>query len=135
MWIVDTCVILDVFENDPQFGLGSAKLLTRLLPDGLAVSPVTMVELSVAFGGDMAEQKQFLGMAGISYAESWTAADTEAAHSAWHSYVLARRSEKLPRRPVADLLIGGFAMHRKGLITRNGADFKRWFPKLHIREP
>ena len=135
MWVVDTCVVLDVFENDPSFGLRSAKLLERLLSDGLCVSPVTMVELSAAFGGDLAEQKRFLAHAGLSYAEPWMAADTEAAHKAWNAYVQARRSEKAGKRPVADLLIGGFALNRDGLVTRNPADFKRWFPKLAIREP
>lgn len=48
-WVVDTCVVLDVLEDDPQFGRASAKLLENLLRDGLAVSPVTMVELAAAF--------------------------------------------------------------------------------------
>lgn len=135
MWIVDTCVILDVFEADPQFGRSSAKLLQALLPQGLAVSPVTMVELSAAFEGEIDVQKQFLGQAGISYAESWTAADTETAHRAWHDYVKARRTHRIPRRPVADLLIGGFAVNRTGLVTRNRNDFTRWFPGLKIKEP
>jgi predicted nucleic acid-binding protein len=55
MWVVDTCVVLDVFEHDPQFGLVSAKLLEKLLKDGLVVSPITFVELSAAFDGDLAE--------------------------------------------------------------------------------
>jgi predicted nucleic acid-binding protein len=135
MWVVDTCVVLDVFEHDPQFGLISAKLLEKLLVDGLAVSPVTFVELSAAFDGDLAEQKRFLAQAGISHAEAWTLADTEAAHHAWNAYVQSRRLAKIPKRPVADILIGGFAMSRQGLITRNSADFRRWFPKLSIREP
>lgn len=135
MWVVDTCVVLDVFEHDPAFGLSSAKLLERLLPDGLCVAPITMVELSAAFAGDLAEQKRFLSQAGISYAEAWTSVDTESAHQAWNTYVQARRTEKIARRPVADLLIGGFAMNRDGLVTRNPADFKRWLPKLTIREP
>jgi predicted nucleic acid-binding protein len=134
-WIVDTCVVLDVFENDPQFGKGSAKLLEKLLPDGLAVSPATMIELSAAFAGDLAEQKNFLDQAGISHSEPWTTADTEAAHAAWNSYVTARRAHKISKRPVADLMIGGFAANRDGLITRNPGGFRRWFPKLTIREP
>lgn len=134
-WVVDTCVVLDVLEDDPQFGRASAKLLENLLRDGLAVSPVTMVDLAAAFGGDLADQKHFLDQAGIVHHEAWTAADTEAAHAAWHAYVAARRSQQIPRRPVADLLIGGFAANRRGLITRNAADFRRWFPKLLIREP
>ena len=135
MWVVDTCVVLDVFENDPQFGLVSARILEKLLVDGLAVSPVTMVELSAAFAGDLAEQNRFLDEAGIFHTEAWTVADTEAAHRAWNSYVESRRSDKVPKRPVADILIGGFAMNRQGLITRNPTDFRRWFPKLLIREP
>jgi hypothetical protein len=39
MWIVDTCVILEVFEDDPAFGLPSARLFERLLPDRLGVLP------------------------------------------------------------------------------------------------
>ena len=135
MWVVDTCVVLDVFENDPQFGLVSARILEKLLADGIAVSPVTMVELSAAFAGDLAEQNRFLDEAGIFHTEAWTVADTEAAHRAWNSYVERRRSDKVPKRPVADILIGGFAMNRQGLITRTPADFRRWFPKLLIREP
>ena len=135
MWVVDTCVVLDVFEHDPRFGVISAKLLERLLDDGLAVSPITFVELSAAFDGNLAEQKRFLEQAGISHAESWTVADCEAAHHAWNAYVQSRRAARIPKRPIADILIGGFAMNRQGLITRNSADFRRWFPKLSIREP
>jgi predicted nucleic acid-binding protein len=135
MWIVDTCVVLDVFENDAQFGKDSAALLEKLLPDGLAVSPVTMVELSAAFEGDIAEQKRFLEGAGISHSEAWNAADIDAAHRAWNAYIMARRKDRVPKRPVADILIGGFATNRQGLVTRNPSDFRRWFPKLMIREP
>jgi hypothetical protein len=135
MWIVDTCVVLDIFENDPQFGETSAKLLEKLLPDGLAVSAVTMVELSAAFDGDILEQKRFLEQAGIAHSEAWTVADTESSHRAWNAYVKARRADKAPKRPVADILIGGTAANCQGLITRNPADFRRWFPKLVIREP
>jgi predicted nucleic acid-binding protein len=135
MWVVDTCIVLDVFENDAQFGKGSAALLERLLADGIAVSPVTMIELSAAFDGDISEQKRFLEGAGITYDEAWTAADVDVSHFAWNAYVVARRKDKAPKRPIADILIGGFAANRQGLVTRNSADFRRWFPKLVIREP
>lgn len=135
MWVIDTCVVLDVFENDPRFGLVSARILEKLLADGIAVSPVTMVELSAAFAGDLPELNRFLDEAGISHTEAWTVADTEAAQRAWNAYVQSRRSERVPKRPIADILIGGFATNRQGLITRNPADFRRWFPKLVIREP
>jgi predicted nucleic acid-binding protein len=134
-WVVDTCVVLDVLENDPEFGLASAQLLQRLLPHGLTVSPVTMVELSAAFEGNLLEQKRFLDQAGIGYGEGWTAADTDIAHSAWNIYVRSKRAGHTPRRPIADILIGAFAGNRQGLVTRNIADFHRWFPKLPLRKP
>ncbi|ACB77230.1 type II toxin-antitoxin system VapC family toxin [Opitutus terrae] len=135
MWIVDTCVVLDVFEGDPRFGRSSAELLERLLSQGLALSPVTMVELAAAFAGDLEEQKRFLDQAGITYAEPWTPTDTESAHAAWNTYVMAKRQSRTGKRPVADILIGAFAVNRTGLVTRNAADFTRWFPRLKVREP
>jgi len=135
MWVVDTCVVLDVFENDPQFGRDSAALLEKLLADGIAVSPVTMIELSAAFDGDISEQKRFLEGVGIRHAEAWTATDVDASNMAWNAYVVARRKDKAPKRPIADIMIGGFATNRQGLVTRNPSDFRRWFPKLMIREP
>lgn len=134
-WVVDTCIVLDIFEGDPRFGRPSAKLLQVLLPQGLAISPVTMVELSPAFEGDLSEQKRFLDQTGISYSESWTSADTEAAHAAWNKYIVSKRFGAMPKRPIADILIGAFAQGRRGLVTRNSGDFQRWFPKLSLKEP
>jgi predicted nucleic acid-binding protein len=119
VWIVDTCIVLDVFEHDPAFERPSAELLHSLLPQGLAVSPVTMVERSDAFAGNLTEQKRFLDLAGISHIESWAATDTEAAHVAWNTYVTAKRLGKAAKKPVADILIGAFAVTRTGLVTRN----------------
>ena len=135
MWVVDTCVIIDVFHNDRQFGRASATLIDELVPQGLTISPVTMVELAASFAGNITAQKDFLTKVGINFSEAWSPADTELAHAAWYDYVTARRNNQTPRRPIADILIGAFAMNRGGLVTRNPEDFRRWFPKLAIREP
>lgn len=134
-WIVDTCVVIDVLEADPLFGESSAQSLQTLLAEGLAVCPVTMVELAAAFDGNLPEKKRFLDLCGISWREAWTSRDTESSHQAWNDYVQFRRKRRLLKRPVADLLIGGFAANRKGLVTRNPEDFQRWFPDLTIIDP
>jgi predicted nucleic acid-binding protein len=134
-WVVDTCVLIDVLEDDPAFGKSSADLLEKSLRDGLVLSPVTMVELSPAFDGNLETQKHFLEQVGIDFTDPWTFGDTECAHRAWNAYVQARRASHAPKRPLADLLIGAFAFRHKGLITRNPADFRRWFPKLKLRQP
>jgi len=41
----------------------------------------------------------------------------EASHHAWNTYVQARRAGKTAKRPVADILIGGFAFNRDGLFV------------------
>ncbi len=135
IWVVDTCVVLDLLENDPDFGLRSASLLEEHLAEGLGICPVTHVELAPAFAGDLDDQKRFLDQAGIDYRGGWTLADTEAAHQAWHLHVSARRSGTLAKRPIADILIGAFASNRLGLITRNARDFRSNFPNLRILEP
>lgn len=134
-WVVDTCVVLDVLEHDPTFGRRSAELLEHHLSDGLEISPVTQVELAPAFDGDLEEQKRFLGLAGIQFQSLWTVEDTEAAYSAWQRHIQGRREGSLPKRPLADILIGAFASNRRGLITRNARDFRNHFPSLEILEP
>jgi len=134
-WVVDTCIVIDVLENDPLFGLRSATLLEQKLGEGLSICPVTFVELAPAFEGDREEQERFLDQAGIDFRSGWTAADTRTAHHAWQVHISARRSGILPKRPIADVFIGAYASNRRGLITRNPVDFRRNFPNLQILVP
>jgi len=134
-WVIDTCVVLDVLEDDPEFGLKSARLLEQRLSEGLSICPVTQVELAPAFRGELVHQRRFFSRAGIDDRGGWTVADTEVAHAAWHRHIEGRRARKVPKRPVADILIGAFAVNRRGLITRNSRDFRKHFPELEILEP
>ena len=59
-WVVDTCVLLDIYSADPQFAQSSADCLANYLSDGLVISPVTYVELAPAFEGNTKLQEQFL---------------------------------------------------------------------------
>jgi predicted nucleic acid-binding protein len=135
MWVVDTCIVIDVFDHDPIFGRPSAELLTKLRGEGLAICPVTAIELGALFGGDWDEQQRFLDLAGIAYDQSWNSGDTEAAQAGWNRYTERRRQSRGVKRPVADLMIGAFASRRHGLITRNAGDFSPWYPELKIRVP
>ena len=134
-WIVDTCVVLDVLEGDPEYGLPSARLLDRLAAEGLAMCPISYIELAPAFLGDAGRQKKFLSAIGIDFSLTWDWTDTQQAHKAWDRYVDKRRTKRIAKRPVADILIGAYATARKGLITRNADDFRSVFPALPIVEP
>ena len=49
--------------------------------------------------------------------------------------MVAKRQARAAKRPIADILIGGFAANRTGLVTRNPRDFNRWYPRLRMQEP
>ena len=133
--VVDTCVILDVLERDPTFGITSAEAIDRHVDDGLIVSPLTYVELAPAFLGDEAREKNFLFEIGIDLPPGTSEDDLSIAVAAWNSYVQRKRSGKVARRPVADVMIGALAQANDGLITRNARDFLSLFPSLNIVTP
>lgn len=134
-WVVDTCLLIDVAEADPTFGVASATLLDAKRPEGLTICPVTYAELAPVFDGNAAAQNEFLANLGVDWTEGWTLKDTVAAHDAWHRYVVGKRAGRIPKRPVADVLIGAFASLRDGLLTRNEGDFRAVFPTLRLEAP
>ena len=135
-WIVDTCVLLDVHLNDPTFGRSSATCLAHLLPQGLAITSTTFIELGPAFRGKIALAEAFLDEVGVAHqafpgsvlglTPAWTEDDTIHAFAAWHRQTQARRASggTIPRRPVADLFIATVARRFSGIITRNVAHFQ-----------
>jgi predicted nucleic acid-binding protein len=122
-WVVDSSVLLDIRMNDAEFGLTSAKCLAAHLPDGLAIAPMTYVELAPAFRGDALIQNSFLERNGVEWLTSWTRADTEMAHWLWAEHVQRKRAGQGTKRPVADVFIEAFAKRFQGLITRNPRHF------------
>lgn len=131
-WIVDTCVLLDIRLADPVFAESSAQCLRFYSREGLGITPVTYVELAPQFYGDLAEQDAFLSAHRIQSTESWEKQDTLTAASHWALFVARKRAQKLPRRPVADVLIAAFAARFQGLITRNADDFRKVAPTLRL---
>lgn len=134
-WVVDTCVLLDIAVADPVFSMRSARMLDRLRPDGLTACHITLVEIAPVLGGKLAHVRQFCHGLGIPSEDVWTPDDTQAAIRAWHAYVSAKRAGLAAKRPIADILIGAFASRRRGLVTRNAADFTPWFERLNCVDP
>jgi hypothetical protein len=135
-WVVDTCVLLDIAENDPTHGKKSAIAVDqRRQVEGCIACPISIVELAPQFKGDYSQLTQFVAGCGIGFNDAWLLSDTQSAYRAWDAYVQAKRSGQAVRRPIADILIGAFAEQRTGLITRNPQDFSKWFPNLRIVVP
>jgi predicted nucleic acid-binding protein len=134
-WVVDTCILIDIAEYDPQFGRRSARLLDQRRSAGLLVAPVSYIELASRFRGIEAAQQEFLEAIGIHWTHAWTWPDTVAAHRAWFAYGLKQRRAQITKRPIADILIGAFAGRFDGLLTRNTKDFRAVFPDLRLEAP
>jgi predicted nucleic acid-binding protein len=122
-WVVDTSVLLDIRQNDPQFGIPAAKCLIRHIPEGLVLCPITYIELAPAFGGDCALQEKFFQRVGVQWRDPWSRQDTLSAHRLWADHVEKKRAGLTGKRPVADVLIEAFAQRFQGLITRNARHF------------
>ena len=135
MLVVDTCVLIDIAENDPSFGRKSALCLAKYLDDDLVISPVSYVELAPVFGGMVRKLDEFLNGVGVRYDELFELADREVAFVAWANHIAAKRSGNVRRRPIADLLIGALVMRSQGIITRNGRDFASLFPDVRVIDP
>ena len=135
IWVVDTCVLIDVFRGDKTFSEVSSMALQSKLDDVLTVAPITYVELSPEFNGDVAAQDAFLDAMWIQRDFRGSKEAVLLAHKAWHEHIMRKRSGNARRRPIADVLIGAYAMQKGGLITRNEADFKTLYPNLTIFNP
>ena len=128
-------MVLDLVVVNATGRNASAACLQRHLADGLCVCLVTFVEVGPAFGGDPRAAESFLHALSIMTTESWTAADTDAAHRLWHNFQVRRRAAHIPKRPVAGVVIAAFADRFQGSITRNAADFWSILPSLTVLEP
>jgi predicted nucleic acid-binding protein len=135
MLVVDTCILIDVADDDPSFGLSSAKCLAAHLDAGLLLSPVSYVELAPVFDGSTQLLDEFLAGVGVDASETFSSADKTAAFRGWARHITAKRAGQVRRRPVADSLIGALALRHEGIITRNGSDFRSFYPRIRIIDP
>lgn len=134
-WVVDSCVLLDIALGESVWSVPSAQLIDRFVADGLVVCPVSVVEIAPYFDGDVAKERMFLDQINICHNWDWLPEDTEMAAKAWAKHVHLKREQRVSKRPVADILIGAFAMRVGGLLTRNASHFKTVFPRLRIEVP
>jgi predicted nucleic acid-binding protein len=134
-WVVDSCILLDIAVEDPDWLVPSARLIDRLAAEGLVVCPVSIVEIAPYFDGDVEKARAFLNQLDIRHDWNWLQEDTGRAAAVWTKHVRLKRAGGAAKRPVADILIGAFAVRVGGLLTRNAKHFRTVFPDLRIMEP
>ncbi len=129
---VDTNVLIDVFEPDPEHGLRAAEALRSCLREGrLVVCEVVWAEIAGQFlTSDEAAESLARALVDFDGIEPETALH---AGTVWREY---RRRGGRRDRVVADFLIGAHAqLQADRLLTRDRGFYRAYFSGLRIVDP
>lgn len=132
MVLVDANVLIDVLGDDPVWREWSeAKLLEWAGREELAINPVIYAELGVAYPTERALERALAGMdlvrLELPYAAGFVAAQ---------AFLAYRRWDGTKRSLLPDFYIGAHAqVMNLRLLTRDGARYRTYFPKVRLITP
>jgi predicted nucleic acid-binding protein len=130
---VDTNILVDILEPDPEHGPVSREALRRCLQEGSVVAcEVVWAEVATAYGHGQEEVVTALRRIGIGYSPMEIEAALEAA-KCWYRY---RQRGRRRNRIAADFLIGGHALVQcDRLLTRDRGFYRSCFTSLRLESP
>ena len=130
---IDSSIIIDVLEPDPEHGPASREALRRCLREGSMVAcDVVWAEVATAFGHAQARAIEALREIGIAYSPMTEEAALRAAEC-WYRF---RKRSGGKDRIVADFLIGGHALVQTDrLLTRDRGFYRDYFKSLKLVVP
>ncbi len=130
--MVDSCVLLDIFTEDPAWFEWSSKALADATETGpIIINPIIYAEISVRFA-----QIEELEAAFPSRIIEFRPISREAAFLAGKSFLQYRRRGGTRTSPLPDFLIGAHAAVEKiPLITRDAARFRSYYPRVELIHP
>ena len=130
---IDTNILIDIFEPDPEFGQASKQALRRCLQEGSVIAcEVVWAEVVTAYSSKNKQVVDILSGIGIEYSAMTLEAALEAA-ACWYAF---RKNSKVRDRIVADFLIGGHALILSDrLLTRDRGFYRDYFKRLKIISP
>lgn len=132
MLLVDTNVLLDVLEDDPEWADWSVRQLrAQAQVHELFINPVIHSELSLAFDSVKAADEAIGGM-GLAFQEL----PRPALFLAGRAFVKYRRRGGTRANVLADFFIGAHAaVLGCGILTRDARRYRSYFPTVHLLTP
>jgi len=132
MLLVDTNVLLDVLQDDPQWADWSiAQLRTQAMLHELVINPVVYAELSLSFNSFEALDKVITTMA-LGLREI----PRPALFLAGKAFIQYRRRGGAKAQVLPDFFIGAHAaVEGWPLLTRDASRFRTYFPRLEVIAP
>lgn len=130
---VDSSIIIDVLEPDPEHGPASREAMRRCLREGSMVAcDVVWAEVATAFGHAHVRAVEALREIGIGYSAMTQEAALRAAEC-WHRF---RKRSGGKERIVANFLIGSHALvEADRLLTRDRGFYRDHFKPLKLVLP
>lgn len=128
--LVDSNVILDVFEDDPRWAEWSQEQLSHWV-GRIAVNPLIFAELCYE-AGDLDEVEGVLALFGLAFHEL----PREALFLASQAFKLYRQRGGKKTAPLADFFIGAHAAALGiPLLTRDLRRYRAYFPEVQLIAP
>lgn len=132
MLLVDTNVLLDVFEDDPVWADWSVgQLRAQAQVHDLVINPVIYAELSLAFDSPAALDAATDGL-GVVYEELPRAA----LFLAGRAFLTYRRAGGARTSVLPDFFVGAHAaVGGYGILTRDSRRYRSYFPRVPVVSP
>jgi predicted nucleic acid-binding protein len=131
MILVDSCVLIDVFDADPQWQQWSLDALQAHQQQGLAVNALICAEIAPSFENLQGMQRA-LDLARMVYSPLSSAA----AFLAAQAFTLYQQKKGSKSNTLPDFFIGAHAQSQGwALLTRDKARYKTYFPSVKLITP
>ncbi len=129
---IDSCVLLDLFTDDPVWADWSEKVLNEFAQTNtLHINSIVYTEVSIGFNR-IEEVEEAISELNIKVVEI----PREALFLAGKVFLKYKRNKGIKNSPLPDFFIGAHAAVSKfDLITRDSARYKTYFPSLKLIYP
>lgn len=130
--LIDSCVLLDLFTDDPNWADWSENILNQYSQtNSLYINSIIYTELSIGFNR-IEELEAAINQIGIKVLEI----PREALFLAGKIFLEYRKNKGTKNSTLPDFFIGAHAIvNSLTLVTRDTARFKTYFPKLRLITP
>jgi len=129
---IDSCVLLDLFTNDPHWAGWSESTLERYAQTNtLYINSIVYTEVSIGFD-KIEEVESAISSLGIKVLEL----PREALFLTGKAFIKYRRNKGTKKSPLPDFFIGAHAsVSEFSLITRDLSKFRTYFPQVQLIYP
>jgi len=129
---LDSCILLDLFTNDPKWANWSEKMLVQYSQTNtLYINSIVYTEVSIGFN-KIEEFETAIEQIGIKVLEI----PREALFLTGKAFLKYRKNKGTKNSPLPDFFIGAHAtVSSFDLITRDVKKFKTYFPQVNLIYP